>query len=258
MTRLRIAVVLALVALATGPAARAGMPSLYANYAPSCTFSFVNDAGAAVTTVAPGTYQVVVFTPFAFSNGDAACEHVDFRLTGPGVNLATDLGTGDSEVEQHTVTLQAGATYTVQDDGRPAQTRRTFAVATSGSAGSSSPPTTSTSSTSTTKVTASKDIVGSTVLAFRGALDAAVSRSGRLTLTRARKAVASIRSGRYTVRVVDGSATKGFVVGSVKGAPKTVSAVRFTGTKSVTVPLAAGQWFYFTPGGAKHPFVVTR
>jgi hypothetical protein len=37
-----------------------------------------------------------------------------------------------------------------------------------------------------------------------------------------------------------------------------VSAVRFTGTKSVTVPLAAGQWFYFTPGGAKHPFVVTR
>jgi hypothetical protein len=34
--------------------------------------------------------------------------------------------------------------------------------------------------------------------------------------------------------------------------------VRFTGTKSVTVALAAGQWFYSTPGGAKHPFVVTR
>src|SRR5262245_35220187 len=122
------------VGLALGSASQAATPTLYANYTPSCTFTFVGDSGSAVTSVAPGTYQVVVFTPFAFGNGNADCEFVQFHLTGPGVNLATDLGGGDEEYEQHTVTLQAGASYTVQDDARPAQTRRTFSVATTGSA----------------------------------------------------------------------------------------------------------------------------
>jgi hypothetical protein len=143
MLRRLLIAVLALAAAVVPSAARADTPSLYANYVPNCTFQFVTDSGAAVGTVPPGTYQVVVFTPFAFSNGSAACEYVQFHLTGPGVNLATDLGSGDSEVEQHTVTLQAGATYTVQDDGHAAQTRRTFAVATSGSASSGSSMSTS-------------------------------------------------------------------------------------------------------------------
>src|SRR3954470_24339747 len=124
--------VAAVLALSLGPSSRPAEPSLYANYVPNCTFTFLNDSGAPATTVAPGVYQVVVFTPFAFGNGEASCEFVQFHLTGPGVNLFTDLGGGDVEVEQAAVTLQPGGTYTVQDDGRPGQTRRTFTVATSG------------------------------------------------------------------------------------------------------------------------------
>jgi hypothetical protein len=260
MPRLAALFVLAVGVGVAPSAARADTPSLYANYVSNCTFAFVTDGGGAVTTLAPGTYQVVIFTPFAFSNGSAACEFVQFRLAGPGVSLTTDLGSGDAEVEQHTVTLQPGATYTVQDDGHAAQTRRSFAVATSGSAGSSggSSSSSSSSTSSATKGTASKDIVGSALLTFRGSLDAAVSKAGKLTLTKARRAVASLRAGRYTFRVVDGSTAAGFVVQPVKGTQKTLATAPFTGTKSVTVSLAAGQWFYSTPGGAKHPFVVTR
>ena len=132
-------------ALVLGQAARAAVPTLYANYATNCTFAFVNDAGASFTSLAPGSYQIVVDTPFAFGNGNASCEFVQFHLTGPGVDFATDLGGGDVEYEQHTVTLQPGGTYTVQDDGRAGQTRRTFTVATSGTPTAPATPTTSTS-----------------------------------------------------------------------------------------------------------------
>jgi hypothetical protein len=244
-------------ALSLGQASRAADPTLYASYAPNCTFTLSNDAGASVASPAPGTYQLLVTTPFAFSNGLASCEFVQFHLTGPGVNLDTDLGSGDSESELHTVTLQAGATYTVQDDGSPAQTRRTFTVATSGSASSpaSAPtPTSPSSSSSPAKGgTPSKDVVGSAV----GTLDALVSANGKLTLRKAKQSVSIIKSGRYTFRIVDQSKRAGFAVQTLKHTPTTLSTPTFTGSRSVTVTLAAGQWYFLTPGGTRHPFIVT-
>ena len=257
-SRLWIAAALAVAtALTLGHAARAADPSLYANYASNCTFAFVGDGGSAVSSVAPGTYQLVVDTPFAFSNGLASCEFVQFHLTGPGINIDTDLGSGDSEVEQHTITLQPGGTYTVQDDGRPAQTRRTFTVATSGSAASTGGATTS-STASTKGGTPSKDLVGSAIGPLRGSLEAAVSKAGKVTLSKAKKRVSSLKSGRYTFRVADGSSKAGFVVQLVKSPPTTVSTAKFTGTRAVTVNLTPGQWYFSTPGGTRHPFYVTR
>jgi hypothetical protein len=263
--RTTVALCVALAApLTSASAAWAATPSLYANYGPSCTFAFVNDGGAAVTSVAPGTYQIVVFTPFAFSNGQAACEFVQFRLTGPGVSLATDLGSGDAEYEQHTVTFEAGGTYTVQDDGRPTQTRRAFTVATSASVGSTGTTSASgstsggSSSSPGSKGTPSKDLVGSALVPVQGALAAVVSGSGKVTLKRAGKTVTSLESGRYTFRVVDGSTTAGFALQALKRPPTTLSTARFTGSRTVTVALSAGQWFFFTPSGDRHPFVVTR
>jgi hypothetical protein len=253
-----VAAAVAVLALGLGRAARADEPTLYANYAPSCTFAFVNDSGSPVTSVAPGTYQIVVATPFAFSNGFASCDQIAFDLSGPGVNLTTDLGSGDAEYEQHTVTLQPGATYTVQDDARPAQTRRTFTVATSGSApvvGTSSSSSTSTVSSGSAKSgTPSKDLVGSAV----GTLNAVVSKNGKLSLTKGKRGVAFVKSGRYTIRVLDQSKKAGFAVQTVKHTPTTISTVPFTGSRSVTVTLAAGQWYFLSPGGTRHPFIVTR
>jgi len=259
MKRLCIALVLGLVVgVSLGPASLAANPTLYANYVPNCTFAFVSDSGGAVSSVAPGTYQIVVFTPFAFGNGNAACEAIKFHITGPGVDLETDLGGGDEETEQHTVTLQPGGTYTVQDDGRPAQTRRTFTVATSGSVSSpstSSPNPTSSSSSSGSKTgTPSKDVVGSAV----GTLDAVVSTNGKVTLMKAKQGVSFLKSGRYTIRVVDRSKNAGFAVQTVKHKPTTLSTAPFTGSRAVTVTLAAGQWYFLSPGGTRHPFIVTR
>lgn len=257
MPALRSTLVLAaaVLALSASAASGAALPTLYANYTPNCTFAFVGDSGAAVTAPAPGTYQLVVATPYAFSNGLAACEFVEFHLTGPGVNLATDLGSGDSEVEQHTVTLQPSGTYVVQDDARPGQTRRTFTVSGSGSATPVATP--STGASPSTKGTPSKDPVGSAILPLRGALAASVSTGGKLTLLRGKARVSTLKSGRYSVRVVDQSAAAGFAVQTLKKSPTTLTARAFTGTRIVTLALRPGQWFFLTPGGTRHAFVVT-
>ena len=187
MSRLVLIVLAAAAAsLALAGGVQAAQPSLYATYSPNCTFTWTGDNSAPVTSVPPGTYDVVITTPFAFGNGNASCLYVQFHLTGPGLDLGTDLGQGDAEIEQHTVTLQPNATYTVQDDGRPAQTRKTFTTGASGTA-SSGGSTGSGGSSSSGKVTGtpSVDIAGSGVLPFRGALDAIVWKSGRLTLAKA-------------------------------------------------------------------------
>jgi hypothetical protein len=201
----------------------------------------------------------VITTPFAFGNGLASCLYVQFHLTGPGVDLDTDLGQGDAEIEQHTVTLQPNATYTVQDDGRPAQTRRTFTTAASGAASSggstSSGP--ATSSGGKTKGIPSVDIAGSALLPFRGALDAVVYKNGRLTLTRNGKAVKFLKTGRYTFSVDDESPTHGFSVQVLKGRVRTVTTKAYVGNNDVTLTLKPGRWSYFTPAGKKTTFFVT-
>ena len=68
----------------------------------------------------------------------------------------------------------------------------------------------------------------------------------------------SLEAGRYIVRVVDGSPAAGFAVQVRKGVPKTLSTARFTGSRSVTVALPPGQWFFYAPGRDRHAFVVTR
>jgi hypothetical protein len=266
MKRIRIALALGLAAAAAlsfGSASQAAEPTLYANYSTSCTFVFVNDSGGAVTSVAPGTYQIAVVTPFAFSAGGAACDFVQFDMTGPGVSLQTTLGDGDAEYELHTVSLQAGSTYTVQDDARAAQTRRTFAVATTGVP---SPvvavPSTPTSSPTSTKTTSgastSQDLVGSAILPFRGTLDALVSPTGALSLTKSKQSVDTLKSGRYTFRIVDDSHKAGFTVQLLKHSAKALSTKQFTGSRSETVSLPKGQWIFYTPSGIRHYFVVIK
>ena len=180
-----------------------------------------------------------------------------FHLTGPGLDLGTDLGQGDAEIEQHTVTLQPSATYTVQDDGRPAQTRKTFTTSSSGTA-SSGGSAGSGSSSSGGKVTGtpSVDIAGSGVLPFRGALDAIVWKSGRLTLAKADKPVTALPAGRYTFAVDDESKTAGFTVRRAGRPAVTLTTPKYVGNHSDTLILVAGHWSFSSPGGPTHAFTV--
>jgi len=257
MSRLVLIVLAAAGSLALAGGVQAAQPSFYATYSPNCTFTWTGDNSASVTSVPPGTYDVVITTPFAFGNGNASCLYVQFHLTGPGLDLGTDLGQGDAEIEQHTVTLQPNATYTVQDDGRPAQTRKTFTTGSSGTA-SSGGSAGSGSSSSSGKVTGtpSVDIAGSGVLPFRGALDAIVWKSGRLTLAKADKPVTALPAGRYTFAVDDESKTAGFTVRRAGRPAVTLTTPKYVGNHSDTLILVAGHWSFASPGGPTHAFTV--
>jgi hypothetical protein len=258
VSRLPLTVLAAAATLAAAGGAGAAQPSLYATYSPSCTFSWTGDNSAAVTSLPPGAYDVVITTPFAFGDGLASCLYVQFHLTGPGVDLSTDLGQGDAEIEQHTVVLQPNATYTVQDDGRPAQTRRTFTTASSGTASSGGSPSGGGSSSTPGKVTGtpSVDITGSAVAPFRGALDAIVFAGGKVSLSRNGHAVKSLKTGRYTFSVDDESKTSGFNVQVLRGRAQAITSPAFVGSRDVTLRLKPGRWFFFTPGRAKATFFV--
>ena len=56
---------------------------LFATVGPGFTISLRNASGALVTQLDPGTYEIEV--------NDLSAEH-NFRLTGPGVNQATEIG----------------------------------------------------------------------------------------------------------------------------------------------------------------------
>jgi hypothetical protein len=230
------------------PGAQAGFPSLYVGYkTEDCTFRLTNDAGANVTTLAPGTYQVVITTAdpygvFGQSDGLIACKgFVQFRLTGPGVSVFTTLDYGDGTSELYSTTFRPGATYTLQDDNNIAGTRRSITVATSGSAAL-------TPSTSPTGTSAA----GSNL---RGTLRGLVTRDGKLSLRRNGKAVTSLKSGRYTFSVDDQSTKLGFRI-QAKGKTQAITSAGYVGWQQVTVELVAGRWTYFTPGGTKTAFVV--
>ena len=246
-----LAATLAFVAGAAG--ARADLPTLYVGYSTAdCTFRLTNDGGTAVTTIAPGTYQVSITTPDPFGlfgnsgAGDLqACKgYVQFRLTGPGVSLFTTLDYGDSASELYSETFKAGGTYTLQDDGNVANTRRTFTVSESGTAGST-PPGSATSG-------------GGGAVAFRGVLEVSVSARGTLVVTRKGEKIGGLKAGRYTFSVHDGSKKLGFSLQPPAGKPQTVTNAVYVGFRDLAVVLTPGRWTFFVPGGAETSFGVVR
>jgi hypothetical protein len=234
------------------------LPTLYVNYAANCTFTVTNDSGGAVTTISGGTYQLLVQTPgdfgtFVYTGGAdmTDCQGMaQFQLTGPGVLYQTTLDDGDSDTALTTVALRDNATYTATDQNQPSVARVTFS--TSASAPPPAPlPTTYATGTAPASKTSGK---ASTV--FRGTLLAAVDAKGTLSLTTAAgKPVVQLRSGRYTFKVTDGSKTLGFKL-TGKAGSKTITDGAFTGTKSVTVALAPGRWFYFPNGFHQRSYLV--
>ena len=201
------------------------------------------------STIPPGTYQVILNNNTA---DDYAVDH-KFHIFGPGVNYTPPAGAVQTTFS---VTFQAGSSYTIQDDLDPAGHRLTvLATTAAGSATSGGGSPTSTTPSGSTKPTSS-DIVGSEATPFRGALDAIVFGNGHLSLTRQGKTVAKLKAGRYTFFVDDESKTRGFSVQQLHKQAVTITTATFKGTHDLTLALKPGQWFFFSPGVAKKPFVV--
>ena len=211
------------------------------------------------TVVPAGTYQVILNNN---TDDDLAVLH-KFHLFGPGV----DFSAGSSVQITTTVTFQPNSTYVYQDDlhtdirdvfGTPGS-GATSSTSGGGSSGSSSGSTTSSSSTGgTSSSTGSQSAIGTVIKSdpFRGALAGTVSSTGKLTLTRNGKAVATIKSGRYSIAVQDQTSKAGFTVQEIRKQPVALTGVSFVGKHTVTVDLKAGQWMFYSSSAKKNYFVV--
>jgi hypothetical protein len=170
-----------------------------------------------------------------------------FHLTGPGVNLQSDLLAGDDRAEPHTIVFLPNSTYVFQDTRNPQIGRIVFstsataaAVASSGSSGGSrSGPT-----------VANQSPVGASVAPFRGTLTGKVARSGTMTLMFKGFRVSSLKAGRYKFTISDQTPTHAFLVQPKGQRPFTVTSRTFVGTRSLTLRLRVGKWTFHAGGKA--------
>jgi hypothetical protein len=242
-------------------------PTLYVNYALNCTFTITGDNGQTVTTIAPGTYGIDITSPLPFAEVDlsndlgnpndmTACRSfVQFKLTGPNVNLTSTLSDGDSAFALLQATFQAG-TYTAVDENQPSVARDNFSVSSSVAATNPANPSVG-GSTSLSKGTTSQDIVGSALLPFRGSLDAIVFAGGKLSLSHNGNVVKTLKTGRWTFSVDDESKKAGFEVQVLHGKAQTITSSGYVGNHDATVTLKPGRWTFFRVGGPKTTFYVT-
>ena len=123
------ALLVASAAVTLAPAALgAAPPQLFGSVGPDFSITLRDAAGAAVTKVDPGTYELEVRDLSDFHN---------FRLTGPGVERST--GVEETGTSQWTVTF-ANGTYTLLCEVHPSSMRRTFVSGTPPTAPPPPPP----------------------------------------------------------------------------------------------------------------------
>ena len=108
--------VLASLVAAGGEATPVQATKLHARVGPGFTISLSTEAGAGVTHLDPGTYEIEV--------DDMSVEH-NFHLRGPGVDRATEIG--DVGTQEWTVTLRDG-TYTYVCDPHQGDMRGSFTI----------------------------------------------------------------------------------------------------------------------------------
>ena len=173
------------------------------------TISLTNAAGARVTDLPAGAYEIEVRD---------RSEHHNFHLTGPGVNMATEVGFIGTVTWN--VTLRDAARYTYVCDPHAGQMRGTF---TTGGGPPTSPPPPPPPRVQT--------------------LTATVGPSATISLrTASGRRVTRLRRGRYRIRVRDRSAMHNFhLIGPGLNRKTTV---RFRGTATWTVTLQRGTYRY--------------
>lgn len=196
--------VVASLGVAGGEASPEQVAKLHARVGPGFTISLSTEAGARVTNLDPGAYEIEV--------EDMSEEH-NFHLTGPGVDRATEIG--DIGTQEWTVTLQNG-TYRYVCDPHQGTMRGSFTVGTVAPPPVSPPP---------------PAVTPRTKLRLTSGPGFAIS-----LRTTAGDAVKSMRAGTYTVVVRDRSrAHNAHVVAPGYNRRTTVP---FVGTQSWKVKLA--------------------
>jgi len=247
----RAAIVSILALMVVGPAHSrpAANPALFVNFFTDGTIAVTLADGTPVgstggtPTVIPAGYYTMVFS------GPGGCSALpNFKLSGPGMNLVATMYEGAMSKGPSTASFTPSATYSWIDDAFPSVVH-TFS--TSSEVVGTPPPTTTTKTSSPRgKPVTSKDVVGSQVASTVGTIAGSVNAAGRLTIAFKGKSVGSLKAGRYTIAVRDGSSKVGFSVRkSGQARSIAVTGPAFTGGHSVAVRLTAGRWLFSpTPG----------
>ena len=215
--------------------ADSSLPTVYVNYTMSCTFTMTDDAGKALTSVAPGSYQILVTSPVPFAavdlagiNDMTACRgSAQFALSGPGRERHDDDGRRRrrqrvplrhlrAELDLHRGRQHPAGRrpFLVHDDGgrasRAAERRDNGGDDDHAGEGSD-------------RLGREQRLVRRRRCRWRASPTGA--RSPRRSPTRVRlpsptraRAVTALRAGRYTIAVTDQSRRTGFVVQKMHGA----------------------------------------
>jgi hypothetical protein len=238
------------------PTARARSLSLYVTFSPTGTITVTLPDGTPVgttsgaATVIPAGYYTLLMS------GPGACTQLPlFELKGPGEDIFSDMTAGEVDYTSQEAYFRPNSTYTWRNYSLPGVVH-TFVTSSvvEGTVPAPGPPL----SAGMHSTVASKDIVGSGIVPFRGTLTGAVSATGRLTLAFKGASVTRLRVGRYTIAVTDKSSTNGFLVQKTKQRAVSVTGATFVGKHSASVRLTAGRWQFMTRLGKTTYSVVVR
>ncbi len=245
-----LAVALSLLAAAGGNAAQL---TIDVTFSSTNTIAVTLPDGTAVgtssgtpTQIPAGYYTMVISGPMGLPAGLPY-----FSLTGPKVDVLSNLNEGGLESQTIGVTFLPSSTYTWTNDAVPSVVN-TF---TTSSQVLGTAPTAPTSPRSGTA--ASQDLVGSEMTTTRGSLAAAVSASGLLSVTLHGKKVSRLAAGTYRITVSDRSAKSGFLLAKAGHAAKMLTSAAFTGKRSFSLDLTTGRWSLLAAAGGKPLTTIT-
>jgi plastocyanin len=204
-------VVLIVVALALISPASAAAKALRGTVGPGFTINLVDESGARVTQLDAGTHTITV--------EDLSNEH-NFHLSGPGVNMSTDVDFVGTVT--WTVTIQNGR-YAYACDPHASQMQGSFIGGTGPANPPPSPP---------PAAAKGAQLVGTVGPGFSISLK-----------TSKGKAVKTLKAGRYRISIRDRSAIHNFHLAGTGVNKKT--AVSFQGTTVWTVTFKKGKVYRF-------------
>jgi hypothetical protein len=206
----------------------------------------VGTTSGAPTVIPAGYYTVQISGPMGLPDGLPY-----FQLTGPGVDLLSNLNEGGVDSARDQVTFLTSSTYSWTDDAIPGVVH-TFV--TSAEVGGAAPATAV--SPKKGAPTQEQDIVGSAAVPTRGTLTATVSATGRPNVQQDGAPAADLLAGTYRIAVTDRSRRAGLVVAKSGDEARSLSGVRYVGKRSVSVKLTPGRWT-FASGAGRYSVVVS-
>ena len=236
---------------ATG--ARAANPSLTLSINLSGGLEVVLGNGTRIRgagAIPPGPYLLIVNSDVP---DDRDIFHV-FHISGPGVEVSSDLLPCENPREIYTITLRPSTSYVYVDSRHPELGRITLTTSAAGSSAETSSSAPGHKAGGFSGSVSNQSLVGSKAVA--GTLVGDVKAAGGLTLTRNGKPVSLLKQGRYRITVRDATAKRGFALQRDDRAPVTLTRDAYVGKRTVTMTLKPGRWTFFTPSGASQSFSV--